>query len=520
MVGNFKKVVREYASRPVLINFYLFLGFALSSPYYKLVSESYLAGKRNEKIRKTIHGFVGLITECTTGVLPIRKATVACSCLHNGDKAHHLQHKATHIPNHFWLNKDTSANNSVKMDTGHQIAEKSKSLPNKCRPITILLDITLKRSFSSELFQRLAQTHLIQLSRLLNSQRTLKSILYNGELVVEYEGTLFGISVQQPSQTNVEASNMNNKAAYKEACVEALHERIRNVSNRHSCWWGAERLVHHWIATSYLQSAFPEIIADLLLAVILDGSFETSSDMDSDHTLLTDLLPPASLESAFIRFLYHLSFADFATTLYFLDKKECRSDQSTISFATMKKRRELPPIAIITPFDQSVSSFTKGLSDARALRRIINCAQCSLQNILKMAANGSMYNFDELFKELPKLCLQTYDAIIFLKPLVDFNQYDANPNNAKATSFTSLAGLDIVQTLLSELESAFQMEDNVMFHYNPEAHNIGLRLPRNSQNGDIADLQTLMEDIMIIGKGFIKDVRPSRINDDLISIEQ
>ena len=282
-----------------------------------------------------------------------------------------------------------------------------------------------------------------------------------------------------------------------------------------------KRLVHHWIATSYLQSAFPEIVADLLLAVILDGSIEASSDMDSEHTLLTGLLPPASLESAFIRFLYYLSFADFDTTLYFLDKNECRSEQSAMSFEMMKKRRELPPITIITPFDQSVSGFTRILSDAQALRRIINCAQCSLQNILKMAVDGSMYKFDELFNDLPKLCLQTYDAIISLKPLIAFSQNDTNiqhPNAIKST-FTSLAGFDIVQSLLSELESAFQLEDNVMFHYNPEAHNIGIRLHRNNHNGDIADLETLMEDIMIIGKGFINYVRPLRNNDNLISIE-
>merc|ERR1712080_95797 len=99
------------------------------------------------------------------------------------------------------------------------------------------------------------------------------------------------------------------------------------------------------------------------------------------------------------------------------------------------------------------------------------------------------------------------------------NQLEANPESAKANSFTSLAGFDIVQTLLSELESAFQMEDNVMFHYNQEEHNIGVKLPRISPKGDIADLQTLMEDIAIIGKGFINDIRPLRNYDNLISIE-
>ena len=77
---------------------------------------------------------------------------------------------------------------------------------------------------------------------------------------------------------------------------------------------------------------------------------------------------------------------------------------------------------------------------------------------------------------------------------------------------------DVVQTLISELEIAFQVEDNVMFHYNPEEHNIGVKLLQ-TQNGDTADISMLIEDIMIIGKGVVHDVRSLQCNDNLINVE-
>merc|ERR1712241_1539192 len=112
-----------------------------------------------------------------------------------------------------------------------------------------------------------------------------------------------------------------------------------------------------------------------------------------------------------------------------------------------------------------------------------------------MSSSRSIYNFDELFEILPKLCLQTYDAVISLKPLVEFESTNMGRKNRgdKASCFVSLAGFDSVKTLLSELESAYQMEDNVMFHYSPEAHNIAIKLLRTSENNDIADLKILME---------------------------
>ena len=393
----------------------------------------------------------------------------------------------------------------------HQLAEKSRSLPPKCQPIPVILDVTLKRNFTSELFQRLAQMHLIQLSNFLNSRYKLQSNLHNRQLVVEYDRTLFGIMVQVPNQTDTESKNIRKKVVYQQASVEALYERLKNVGSRHPCWWGAERLVHLWIATSYLQSTFPEIVADLLLAVILDGSVEICTDEKSNKSLITELLPPSSLESTFVRFLYHLSFTDFGKTVYILDKSECHNALSTIKSFGTAKRNEFPPITIITPHDLMFSGFTKCLSDQGALRRIVNCARHSLQAVLKAASNVSLspIRFDELFKNLPNICLESYDAIIYLKPINILYQTKENAVDNSVTGdigFSTLATFDVVQTLLLELESAFQMEDNVMFHYNPEAHNIGVKLLKTITNADTLDLKNLMEDIKIIGKGLVSDV--------------
>ena len=81
-----------------------------------------------------------------------------------------------------------------------------------------------------------------------------------------------------------------------------------------------------------------------------------------------------------------------------------------------------------------------------------------------------------------------------------------------------MAGIDVVETFLRELEAAYKTEDNVMFHYSPEAHDIGVKLLGAYTNDDI-DLNTLIEDITIIGKGLVSGVRSLRSNENHITIE-
>ena len=128
----------------------------MTSPWYDSISGSYEASKRNKEMRKIIQSFVSLLSEISTPELPIRKVTVGTSCLHSGDESNHLQHKIINIPNHFWLKKDFSGVDGINaLNLDHQIAEKSKSMPMKCKPVPILMDITVKRSFSNELFSRI-----------------------------------------------------------------------------------------------------------------------------------------------------------------------------------------------------------------------------------------------------------------------------------------------------------------------------------------------------------------------------
>ena len=506
------------------IMYYVFLqlsivGFKMASPCYNSISGAYKASKRNKQMRQIIHSFVSILSEISTPELPIRKVTVATSCLHSGDESNHSQHKTLNIPKHFWIKRDPSLNDREKTyGFEHQIAEKSKCMPMICKPIPVLMDITVKKSFSSELFTRLAQMHLIQLSHHLQSQHKLKSIMYNGQLIVEYDKTIFGITVQEPSKTSSETQNMNSKISYDHSSIEGLHERLRTVSSRHSSWWGAEKLVHLWIRKNYLESTFPEMTADLLLGAILDGTVDVINSNKTGNLFQTDLPPPASTESAFIRFLYHLSFVDFDKTLYCLDKPECHNVHSTIaSFEMLKKKNHLPPITIITPYDQTISGFTKQLADQSSLCRIVNCARHSLQQILNMASTEQFYRFDDLFNSIPQMCLKTYDAVIDLKPLANYHRTSKTELGENCSS--SLPHWNVIRELIVELESAFLVEDNVMFHYNPEEHNIGVKVLKNLDE-DTTDLSMLIEDIMIIGKGLIHDVRPLQSNDTVVTIEQ
>ena len=170
----------------------------MASPGYNSISGAYKASKRNKQMRQIIQSFVSLLSEISTPELPIRKVIVSAPCLHSGDESNHLQHKTLNIPKHFWCKKDKSADDtSYRLgfqndnDFEHQIAEKSKCVPMACKPVPIFMDITVKKSFSNELFTRLAQMHLIQLSHHLESQNKLKSIIFDGQLIVEYDNTIF-----------------------------------------------------------------------------------------------------------------------------------------------------------------------------------------------------------------------------------------------------------------------------------------------------------------------------------------
>ena len=489
---------------------------------YKIIGDGYNSHRRNEQMRKKINDFLELINNCSSEELPIRKATAVTACKYSGDESHHLEHKATLISKDFWLKQENGTGFESNCGIGHQMIEKSKKLPPKSRPIQIILDITSKQNFSPVLFERLAKMHLIQLSHQLKSKHNVKSLVKDKQLIVEYDDNIFSIIVQEAKHPKSDIDLVRNVKVYQQASMEALYERLWNVSNNHPCWWGALSLVHQWISASYLHHTMPELVADLLVAVILDGSLEIYSTIQSpDLKFKKDLLTPRSVESTFIRFLYHLSFADFDKTIYFLDKRECQNIETTLNaFKSAKSRIELPVMTILTPYDEMASDFTYSLSDAGSLSRIVSCARHSLQSILKSSSSGSLHILDELFSTVSNASIKSYDAVISLKPLTSAKKStNASFNISDADElFPSVAGIDVVETFLRELEAAYKTEDNVMFHYSPEAHDIGVKLLGAYTNDDI-DLNSLIEDITIIGKGLVSGVRSLKSNENHITIE-
>ena len=489
---------------------------------YKIIGDGYNSHRRNEQMRKKINDFLELINNCSSEELPIRKATAVTACKYSGDESHHLEHKATLLSKDFWLKQENGTGFESNCGIGHQIIEKSKKLPPKSRPIQIILDITSKQNFSPVLFERLAKMHLIQLSHQLKSKHNVKSLVKDKQLIVEYGDNIFSIIVQEAKHPKSDIDLVRNVKVYQQASMEALYERLWNVSNNHPCWWGALSLVHQWISASYLHHTMPELVADLLVAVILDGSLEIHSTTQSpDLKFKKDLLTPRSVESTFVRFLYHLSFADFDKTIYFLDKRECQNIETTLNaFKSAKSRIELPVMTILTPYDEMASDFTYSLSDAGSLGRIVSCARHSLQSILKSSSSGSLHILDEMFSTVSKASIKSYDAVISLKPLTSTKKStNASFNISDADElFPSVAGIDVVETFLRELEAAYKTEDNVMFHYSPEAHDIGVKLLGAYTNDDI-DLNSLIEDITIIGKGLVSGVRSLKSNENHITIE-
>ena len=417
-----------------------------------LVKECSERKKMTKELRAKAQNFINIITGLASDELPIRKARARCSCLYG---SHHPKQ-------HF-------ADSSVPHVDG-ELKEKSGCIPPKVSYLPVDVEITSKATLNPELFSRLSLYHLKQMNQAL-SLKGLSSALYGNILVVPFESTLFGIQCQATkTQQDLETNEIT------------LQEMLQNVGSDHPCWWGALVVARRWINSQYLESDFPDQIADLLLAAAICGS-----PCGPGSSKLLQLDPPASVDAAFLRFLYILSFTNFETTMFFLLKDDCLDAGATAAIFNTR-RHTLPTVCVSTPRDDQPCCHSRKLN-GKQLKRVVNAARHSLFNILKKTPP----TFNEVFT-VPST---QYDLTVALKP------FKSDPKTLSTMTGLPVLSFDAVQLLVEELTKAF--ETLATFHYNGSAHTIGVKVH------DHTEIDVLIDDIKILGKGIVHDVCITKI---------
>jgi len=448
-----------------------------------LLRECYDRAEQTQTIRTKTQEFVNLLNSLSSDKMPIRRAKARSGAMYGSfDPKRHL------------------ADSSVPQVEGGELKEKATCIPPRVTPLPIDIEITSKSFLRPDLYRRLSLYHLRQMAEALEAQAGIEnSALCGDTLVVPYKSTLYGIRVQE-----------GKLAQESEISLVALHELLQGVGTHHPCWWGALTLAHAWIDSQNLVDEFDALAADLIMAAAV---FQASAAGPGSSKLIHTPSPPASAESAFTRFLYTLSFADFQTTAFFFNREDCPSDVVSGTLSKMSgigpKRDAMPAVCLVTPRDEGTPGVhMQGLSRPQ-LKRIVNSARRTLFECLK----GRHFEptLEKAFTPPP----HTNDIYDFR---IELKAFKADPKTLTQTSRNlPVMDFDTVKLYLEELRASFEDEceggGGALFDYNPMAHSIGVRVK------DKSEIDAVIEDAKILGKGVVSHVFVGGDADPSIKLE-
>ena len=145
-------------------------------------------------------------------------------------------------------------------------------------------------------------------------------------------------------------------------------------------------------------------------------------------------------------------------------------------------RQTFPPLTVVTPHDVTPSSYTRKLT-AATLRRLVNQARSTLFDILR----HDTPSFSGAFRS-------THDAFDLVVKLKAASKAEKSSGNAR----NFVASFDPVACFMEELTSAFP--DLARFHLNLKERTIGVKVL------DDSEIDAIVDDIKILGKGIVSDV--------------
>jgi len=435
------------------------VGFRVARPLARLpnlLKEVYDRAEQTRSLRAKTQEFIDLLMGLSSDKMPVRRAKARSGCMY-GSHGH----------------KRYLADTSVPQMQG-ELKEKASCIPARVTYLPVDIEITSKSFLRPDLYTRLSLYHLRQLSEALASEGLEDSALCGDTLVVPYKSTLYGIKVQEAKL-----------AQDTEISLVALHELLQGIGTHRPSWWGSLSLVRHWVDSQSLADDFDDLAADLIMGVVYAG---TAAGPGASK-LIRLSGPPATVEAAFLRFLYLLSFADFESTLFFLSKEECTDVGSALADFSAK-RHSMPAVCVVTPRDEKVPGVHMKSLDKQQLKRVVNAARRTLYNCLK----GRHFepSFEEAFTPPTP---SGYDFHIRLKPFKSdpktLTQVDKSRKDLPVMDF------DAVEMYLEELRATY---DAAVFQYSQTRHAVGVRVH------DKTEIDAVIEDAKILGKGIVHEI--------------
>ncbi|CAB4055592.1 UTP22 [Lepeophtheirus salmonis] len=348
-----------------------FAKVSMSASFFNLspfIPSIYQTNDSLKEVRSTFTSLSRLLQdEASTDSLPIRKIRCVSSSLHFGGDLSRFN-----VPKNIQNAERKTKKMSNNMIANYfDLESMSTDIPKTIECIPIKLDITNKRHLSSELFSKLSLAYLIDLQRkLLKREKSIKSIIKGPELILAYNGFMWRIGVEEPTKAKNQSEGDMRSSIYEK-----------------------------WISSRFLDGAIPDVSLDIILSHIFLNPIGL-------------LQAPASVESAFLRFLDYLSFTDFRTTPMILNYENCLSKEKLGIFDknfTLERER-LPPLCSFTLFDDQHFSLYTSKVNQKDLIRLTNYARQTLHSFLI----NDFVDLSSYERVCDKIDTSSYDILIHI----------------------------------------------------------------------------------------------------------
>ncbi|XP_012256852.2 nucleolar protein 6 isoform X2 [Athalia rosae] len=310
------------------------------------------------------------------------------------------------------------------------LEENLEELPLYVSPIEATIQLSLSGKWPEELeaVRKLKAAFHIQIAEGLRKQYNLKAQGGLNYVDVMKDGFVFRLTVahqkeiillkQQIGDDGVIKYRDNNESIELERKLFQLPRLTSALHGLHSqqpSFGPACCLVKRWLSVHLLdESHMPAIVVELLLASI----YLTPEPYSSTQ------IP----QVAFLRFLEMFARSHWNTDIVLVNFNNDMTRQEIVEAESNfnSNRSKLPPLYILTPYDQKASTWTKTTPSPVILNRITMLARESLKIIEMQIHDGITLNYRLIFKPP----MSGYDFLINLRP-------NMNPRILQAVDLSS-----------------------------------------------------------------------------------
>ncbi|XP_044728084.1 nucleolar protein 6 [Chrysoperla carnea] len=296
-----------------------------------------------------------------------------------------------------------------------------------------------------------------------------------------------------------------------------LTSALLGLHSQYVSYSSAARLTKRWLCSQLLDNGhIPDVVTDLIIASL----YVTPEPYDV----------PKLPQIAFIRFLQKMVTTDWQTDPFIVNfNNELTSTEINEIHTTFTKTRQtLPPMFIITPYDQGKSIWTREAPTLNILLRLQVLAKQTLEfmnNYVYDSSEGSYNNCERLFKA----SLSGYNVIIKLKATILKQKSKlASTSVSQMNHFkdNTIIATNPIESYLNDLRQFY--DEYALFFYNPHggssivvlwkppafkerefkvSHINGRKLSIQEDTASlIVNKEAILDDFRILGAGLIESV--------------